>query len=78
MPEASLTVDAPVRAPGVALDASQRAVLDLPGTASAVVLGVAGSGKTTTLVELVAERLAAGLDPARLLVVAGSRQAATA
>ena len=67
MPEASLT-----------LDASQRAVLALPDDASAIVLGVAGSGKTTTLVELAAERLAAGLDPARLLVVAGSRQAATA
>lgn len=62
----------------VDLDDSQRAVLALPEGASAVVLGVAGSGKTTTLVELVAARLAAGLEPARLLVVAGSRQAATA
>ncbi len=70
------------------LDASQRAVLDLPEDASAIVLGVAGSGKTTTLVELVAERLgssprpdglrASSLQPAELLVVAGSRQAATA
>ncbi|WP_306233703.1 UrvD/REP family ATP-dependent DNA helicase [Agrococcus beijingensis] len=64
--------------PSVTLDASQRAVLALPGDASAIVLGVAGSGKTTTLVELAAARLAAGLEPARLLVIAGSRQAATA
>ncbi len=62
----------------ITLDASQRAVLALPADASAIVLGVAGSGKTTTLVELAAERLAAGLAPAELLVVAGSRQAATA
>lgn len=60
------------------LDASQEAVLALPEGASAIVLGVSGSGKTTTLVELAAERLARGLDPAALLVVAGSRQAATA
>ncbi len=61
----------------VELDATQRAVLALPAGASAIVLGVAGSGKTTTLVELVADRLAHGLEPASLLVVAGSRQAAT-
>ncbi|MET4099683.1 superfamily I DNA/RNA helicase/RecB family exonuclease [Agrococcus sp. UYP10] len=63
---------------GAGLDPSQRAVLALDGRASAIVLGVAGSGKTTTLVELAADRLARGLDPASLLVVAGSRQAATA
>ncbi|GEK78894.1 PD-(D/E)XK nuclease family protein [Agrococcus baldri] len=62
----------------VTLDDSQRAVLALPAGASAIVLGVAGSGKTTTLVELAAARLDAGLEPAGLLVVAGSRQAATA
>lgn len=62
----------------VLLDASQRAVLDLSVEASAIVLGVAGSGKTTTLVELAAERLGSSLQPAELLVVAGSRQAATA
>lgn len=78
MPERSLILDAPERALAAALDASQRAVLERPDDASAIVLGVAGSGKTTTLVELAADRLARGLDPARLLVVAGSRQAATA
>ncbi|MGM1029525.1 MAG: PD-(D/E)XK nuclease family protein [Actinomycetota bacterium] len=60
------------------LDDSQQAVLALPDDASAIVLGVSGAGKTTTLVELAADRLARGLDPASLLVVAGSRQAATA
>ncbi|WP_177220347.1 PD-(D/E)XK nuclease family protein [Agrococcus baldri] len=64
------------------LDASQLAVLALPADASAIVLGVAGSGKTVTLVELAADRLDRGrtdrLEPAELLVVAGSRQAATA
>lgn len=59
-------------------DESQRAVLELPDDASAIVLGVAGSGKTSTLVELAARHLRSGLDPAALLVVAGSRQAATA
>ncbi|MEV7528606.1 PD-(D/E)XK nuclease family protein [Agrococcus sediminis] len=62
----------------VDLDESQRAVLALPEGASAIVLGVAGSGKTTALVELAAARLAGGLEPSGLLVVAGSRQAATA
>ncbi|GAA2172294.1 ATP-dependent DNA helicase AdnA [Agrococcus versicolor] len=60
------------------LDASQRAVLDLPEEASATVLGVAGSGKTTTVVELVAERLARpGWSGGDVLVLAGSRAAAT-
>lgn len=63
--------------PSVELDPSQRRVLALADDASAIVLGVSGSGKTTTLVELVARRLQAGLEPSRLLVLAGSRQAAT-
>ena len=64
--------------PSLTLDDSQRAVLALPADASAIVLGVAGSGKTTTLVELAVARLEGGLEPASLLVVGGSRQAATA
>ncbi|WP_175414108.1 UrvD/REP family ATP-dependent DNA helicase [Agrococcus sp. SGAir0287] len=60
------------------LDASQRAVLDLPEDASATVLGVAGAGKTTTIVELVADRLARpGWAGGDVLVLAGSRAAAT-
>ncbi|WP_186329313.1 UrvD/REP family ATP-dependent DNA helicase [Agrococcus jejuensis] len=60
------------------LDASQRAVLDVPDDASAIVLGVAGAGKTTTVVELVAERIARpGWSGGDVLVLAGSRAAAT-
>lgn len=60
------------------LDASQRAVLDVPDDASAIVLGVAGAGKTTTVVELVAERLSRpGWSGGDVLVLAGSRAAAT-
>lgn len=71
-------LDLPPELRPAVLDPSQQAVLALPDDASAIVLGVAGAGKTTTLVELAAQRLADGLDPASLLVVAGSRQAATA
>ncbi len=60
------------------LDPSQRAVLDLPLEASAVVVGAPGTGKTTVLVELAAARVAAGLSPDELLVIAPSRQTATA
>lgn len=38
-------------------DASQRAVIELPDAASAAVLGAPGTGKTTTLIELVADRV---------------------
>ncbi len=39
------------------LDPTQRAVVDLPDDASAAVLGAPGTGKTTTLIELVADRV---------------------
>ncbi|WP_077223785.1 UvrD-helicase domain-containing protein [Rathayibacter sp. VKM Ac-2630] len=62
----------------VVLDASQRAVLDLPDGRSAAVLGAPGSGKTTTIVELVAERiLERGYAPESVAVLAASRTAAT-
>ncbi|MWV49354.1 AAA family ATPase [Rathayibacter sp. VKM Ac-2803] len=65
-------------APGP-LDASQRAVLELPEGRSAAVLGAPGSGKTTTIVELVAERvLERGYAPEAVVVLAASRTAATA
>ncbi|MDO7881339.1 ATP-dependent DNA helicase [Antiquaquibacter soli] len=62
----------------VALDASQRAVLDLPAEASAAVLGAPGTGKTTTLIELVADRvLGAGWGPDAVLALTTSRASAT-
>jgi superfamily I DNA/RNA helicase/RecB family exonuclease len=48
--------DAETSAP-VELDASQRAVLELPDGVSAAVIGAPGTGKTTALVEFVADRL---------------------
>ena len=60
------------------LDAGQRAVIDLPDAASAAVLGAPGSGKTTTVVELVADRvLARGWEPDSLVVLTPVRETAT-
>ena len=67
----------------VVLDSGQHAVVDLADAASAAVLGAPGSGKTTTIVELVAQRLAPvgrggrGWSPDSVLVLASSRAAAT-
>ncbi|MFG2407823.1 ATP-dependent helicase [Streptomyces brevispora] len=57
------------------LDAAQRAVVDHPGGPLLVLAGP-GTGKTTTLVETVAARVARGADPARILVLTFSRKAA--
>ncbi|MCX4446981.1 ATP-dependent DNA helicase [Streptomyces sp. NBC_01789] len=57
------------------LDAAQRAVVDHPGGPLLVLAGP-GTGKTTTLVEAVAARIARGADPARLLILTFSRKAA--
>ncbi|MEE1804418.1 ATP-dependent DNA helicase [Streptomyces sp. JV176] len=62
-------VDPPV------LDAAQRAVVD-HRTGPLLVLAGPGTGKTTTLVESVAERVARGADPERMLVLTFSRKAA--
>lgn len=62
----------------VVLDAGQQAVVDLPDAASAAVLGAPGSGKTTTIVELVADRIdGRRWSPDSVLVLASSRAAAT-
>ncbi|WP_406421917.1 ATP-dependent helicase [Streptomyces sp. NBC_00873] len=62
-------VDPPV------LDAAQQTVVDHPGGPLLVLAGP-GTGKTTTLVEAVAARVARGGDPARILVLTFSRKAA--
>ncbi|MHA6668964.1 PD-(D/E)XK nuclease family protein [Homoserinimonas sp. A447] len=60
------------------LDASQRAVIELADVASATVIGAPGTGKTTTLVELAADRvLNRGWAPNELLVLTTGRLAAT-
>jgi len=61
------------------LDVAQRAVVDLPDAASAVVVGAPGTGKTTTIVELVADRVfERGWSPGDLVVIGQSRATATA
>ncbi|AXE88478.1 ATP-dependent DNA helicase PcrA [Streptomyces sp. Go-475] len=57
------------------MDASQRSVVDHTAGPLLVLAGP-GTGKTTTLVESVAERIARGGDPERVLVLTFSRRAA--
>ncbi|MFJ5030549.1 ATP-dependent helicase [Streptomyces sp. NPDC088560] len=57
------------------LDAAQRAVVD-HRCGPLLVLAGPGTGKTTTLVESVAARIARGADPERILVLTFSRKAA--
>src|SRR5437868_6311371 len=70
-----------VRSPGRAdeaptLDAAQRAVVDHAGGPLLVLAGP-GTGKTTTIVETVADRITTrGIDPERVLVLTFSRKAA--
>ena len=61
------------------LDTAQRAVVDLvgrPGHGPLLVLAGPGTGKTTTVVEAVVARVAAGADPDRILTLTFSRKAA--
>ncbi|WP_425508155.1 ATP-dependent helicase [Streptomyces bathyalis] len=58
-----------------ALDAQQREVVDHSGGPLLVLAGP-GTGKTTTLTEAVAQRVRAGGDPDRILVLTFSRKAA--
>ncbi|MFF3914779.1 ATP-dependent helicase [Streptomyces sp. NPDC001852] len=57
------------------LDAAQRAVVD-HRSGPLLVLAGPGTGKTTTLIESVAARIARGADPERILVLTFSRKAA--
>ncbi|GAA4818428.1 ATP-dependent DNA helicase [Streptomyces ziwulingensis] len=65
----------PARVDPPLLDAPQRAVVDHRGGPLLVLAGP-GTGKTTTLVESVAARIARGADPERILVLTFSRKAA--
>ena len=63
----------------VALDEFQQGVVEAvarPGHGPLLVLAGPGTGKTTTLVEAVAARVAAGADPDRVLTLTFSRKAA--
>ncbi|MBG6057342.1 superfamily I DNA/RNA helicase/RecB family exonuclease [Cryobacterium sp. MP_M5] len=63
----------------VGLDEAQRAVVDLADGISAAVIGAPGTGKTTALVELVADRvLQRGYSPSEVLVLVPTRTGATA
>jgi superfamily I DNA/RNA helicase/RecB family exonuclease len=57
------------------LDPTQQAVVDHPGGPLLVLAGP-GTGKTTTIVEAVAARIDAGVDPEQILVLTFSRKAA--
>jgi len=57
------------------LDPTQQAVVDHPGGPLLVLAGP-GTGKTTTIVEAVATRIEAGIDPEQILVLTFSRKAA--
>ncbi|MGW0840799.1 ATP-dependent helicase [Streptomyces sp. NPDC002787] len=65
----------PARTDPPRLDAEQRGVVDHENGPLLVLAGP-GTGKTTTLVESVAARVARGADPARVLVLTFSRKAA--
>lgn len=59
-------------------DASQTAVIDLADDASAIVTGAPGTGKTSTIVRIVAERvLSRGWAPGELIAIAQNRSSAT-
>jgi superfamily I DNA/RNA helicase/RecB family exonuclease len=62
----------------IQLDASQQAVVELPDGASAAVLGAPGTGKTTTIVEIVADRvLTRGWSADEIIVLTTARGSAT-
>jgi len=64
--------------PAVLPDASQQAVVDLPEGESAAVIGAPGTGKTTTLIELVAQRvLEQGWGADEIVVLTPNRASAT-
>jgi superfamily I DNA/RNA helicase/RecB family exonuclease len=70
-----LVQSAPSAVPRPRLDPTQQAVVDHPGGPLLVLAGP-GTGKTTTIVEAVAARIEAGIDPEQILVLTFSRKAA--
>lgn len=63
--------------PLIVPDASQQAVLDLADGVSAAVAGAPGTGKTSTVIELVADRIVfRDYEPHEILVLAPNRRAA--
>lgn len=59
------------------LDATPvRSAVDLVGAGHAAVFGAPGSGKTRMAIELVAERVEAGMSPSEVLVLAATRRTA--
>ncbi|HEX3679636.1 MAG TPA: UvrD-helicase domain-containing protein, partial [Galbitalea sp.] len=60
------------------LDPSQRVVVDLADAQSAAVIGAPGTGKTTTIIELIADRvLNRGWSPDEVVVLTPARASAT-
>jgi len=74
-PSYSLVRTPPPPVPVPDLDPSQQAVVDHPGGPLLVLAGP-GTGKTTTLVEAVLERVRRGASPEQVLVLTFSRKAA--
>jgi superfamily I DNA/RNA helicase/RecB family exonuclease len=73
-----LAAERPAERLAPVLDPSQSAVLGLGDTDSAAVIGAPGTGKTTTLVELVADRvLGRGWAPDEVVVLTPNRASAT-
>jgi superfamily I DNA/RNA helicase/RecB family exonuclease len=72
------SVVVPEAAAGPAWDDDQRAVLARPASASGLVVGAPGSGKTSVIVARAAALVADGLDPDAVLVLTPTRQTATA
>ena len=75
MNSASTTGEGIGRRP-VVLDESQQRVVAEARTQSFAVVGAPGSGLTTTLVELVADAVDQGTDPAQILAIGANRRSA--
>ncbi|MHA7132360.1 PD-(D/E)XK nuclease family protein [Oerskovia turbata] len=76
-PDLRLVLPDAASAAPVDLDESQRAALAAARSGQAtLVVGAPGTGKTTLAIEVAAQALHEGVDPARVLVIAASRRSA--